>query len=62
MSAQDCVDAALAGLDAGELVTIPGLHEGSLWTQWESERKEIGPKARNAKPAPRYHLAEVLPA
>jgi short-subunit dehydrogenase len=54
MSAEDCVDAALAGLDAGELVTIPGLHEGELWTRWEAERKEISPKFRNSKPAPRY--------
>ena len=54
MSAEDCVDAALAGLDAGELVTIPGLHEQELWTHWEADRREISPKFRNAKPAPRY--------
>ena len=54
MSAEDCVDAALAGLDAGETVTIPGLHEGELWTRWEADRREISPKFRNAKPAPRY--------
>jgi hypothetical protein len=54
MSAEDCVDAALAGLDAGELVTIPGLHEEELWTRWEADRREISPKFRNAKPAPRY--------
>jgi uncharacterized protein len=57
MSAEDCVDAALAGLDAGELVTIPGLHEGELWTRWEADRKEISPKFRNRKPAPRYAIA-----
>ena len=54
MSAEDCVDAALAGLDAGELVTIPGLHEFALWTRWEADRQQISPKFRNAKPAPRY--------
>lgn len=57
MSAEDCVDAAMAGLDAGELVTIPGLHEGELWTRWERDRREISPKFRNAKPAPRYGVA-----
>jgi len=57
MQAADLVDAALAGLDAGELVTIPGLHEGDAWTQWERERREMAPKFRNPKPAPRYHLA-----
>jgi len=62
MSAEDCVDAALAGLDAGELVTIPGLHDGALWTHWENERKDIGPKFRNARPAPRYRLTEAVPA
>lgn len=62
MSAEDCVDAALAGLDAGELVTIPGLHDGSLWAHWEAERKAIGPKFRNSKPASRYHVADAVPA
>ncbi|MDI3566039.1 SDR family oxidoreductase [Bradyrhizobium sp. Arg816] len=57
MSAEDCVDAALVGLDAGELVTIPGLHEEALWTRWEADRRDISPKFRNAKPAPRYGLA-----
>lgn len=57
MSAEDLVDAALAGLDAGELVTIPGLHEGELWTRWEADRREISPKFRNAKPAARYAAA-----
>jgi short-subunit dehydrogenase len=57
MSAEDCVDAALAGLDAGELVTIPGLHESELWTRWEAGRREISPKFGNAKPAPRYAVA-----
>ncbi|QPF90202.1 SDR family NAD(P)-dependent oxidoreductase [Bradyrhizobium commune] len=56
MSAEDCVDAALAGLDAGELVTIPGLHDAQLWTRWEADRREISPKFRNAKPAPRYGI------
>lgn len=54
MSAEDCVDAALAGLDAGELVTIPGLQDGDLWTSWEAHRREIAPKLVNATPAPRY--------
>jgi short-subunit dehydrogenase len=57
MSAEDLVDAALAGLDAGELVTIPGLHDGELWTRWEADRRDISPKFRNAKPAARYGVA-----
>jgi len=57
MRAEDLVDAALAGFDAGELVTIPALHEAEAWTQWEQERRAMGSKFRNPKPAPRYHLA-----
>ena len=57
MRAEDLVDAALAGFDAGELVTIPALHEAEAWTQWERERREMGSKFRNPKPAPRYQVA-----
>jgi len=54
MSAEDAVDAALAGLDSGERVTIPGLHEGEAWERWEADRQELSKKFGNAKPAPRY--------
>lgn len=57
MSAEDAVDAALAGLDRGELVTIPGLHDGDAWTRWEADRRELSKKFGNAKPAPRYGVA-----
>jgi short-subunit dehydrogenase len=57
MSATDLVDAALAGLDQGELVTIPGLQEGEDWTRWEADRRALGPRFGNAKPSPRYGLA-----
>ncbi|RME33559.1 MAG: SDR family oxidoreductase [Gammaproteobacteria bacterium] len=56
MSAEDAVDAALAGLDSGELVTIPGLHEGEAWDRWEADRRELSKKFGNASPAPRYGL------
>jgi short-subunit dehydrogenase len=54
MSAEDAVDAALAGLDSGEVVTIPGLHDGDAWTRWEADRRELSKKFGNAKPADRY--------
>ena len=57
MRAEDLVDAALAGLDAGETVTIPGLHETDAWIRWEQDRRAMGPKFRNPKPAPQYHVA-----
>ncbi len=56
MSAEDAVDASLAGLDAGEQVTIPGLHDADAWTRWEADRREISKKFANAEPAPRYGL------
>jgi hypothetical protein len=42
MSAEDMVDAALAGLDQGELVTIPGLQDGDEWTRFEAARSRSG--------------------
>jgi uncharacterized protein len=54
MSAEDLVDAALVGLDQGELVTIPTLQDDSGWVQWEADRRALAPKFGNAKPAPRY--------
>jgi uncharacterized protein len=56
MRAEDLVDAALAGFDAGELVTIPPLHDATAWTRWEHERREFAARFRNARPAPRYHV------
>jgi short-subunit dehydrogenase len=57
MSASDLVDAALAGFDAGEIVTIPALHEEDAWAKWEQERRQFAAKFRNPTPAPRYHVA-----
>ena len=57
MSAANLVDAALAGLDAGELVTIPGLHDAEAWNAWEADRRALAPKFANALPAARYGVA-----
>jgi len=56
MSAEDCVDAALAGLSQGEMVTIPGLQHYDDWDDWEKGRQALGPKFGNAKPADRYEV------
>jgi short-subunit dehydrogenase len=56
MSAEDLVDAALVGLDQGELVTIPPLQDVTDWTRWEADRRAMSSKLSNAKPAPRYAL------
>lgn len=60
MSAEDCVDAALAGFDAGELVTIPGLHDAALWDRWEADRRTLSGHFGNARPAPRYGVGSAM--
>jgi short-subunit dehydrogenase len=56
MSTEDMVDAALTGLDQGELVTIPSLHDGDDWTRFETARRAISQKFGNSQPAPRYEI------
>lgn len=56
MSTEDMVDAALAGLDQGELVTLPSLHDGDEWTRFEAARRAISKQFGNAVPAPRYEV------
>jgi hypothetical protein len=56
MSAEDMVDAALVGLDHGELVTLPSLHEGDEWTRFEAARRAISKQFFNSAPAPRYRI------
>lgn len=48
------VDAALAGLDQGELVTIPALVDIADWEQAETARRALNGKLSKAQPAARY--------
>lgn len=54
MSAEDMVDAALVGLAAGEVVTIPGLHDGAQWERHETQRQVLSGLFGNSKAAARY--------
>jgi short-subunit dehydrogenase len=56
MSTEDMVDAALAGLDQGELVTLPSLQDGDEWTRFEAARRAISKQFGNSVPAPRYGI------
>jgi short-subunit dehydrogenase len=56
MSADDMVDAALAGLDLGETVTIPALANNAEWDRYEAARLAMSGKLSNAIAAPRYNL------
>lgn len=57
MSAEDMVDAALAGLAQGEVVTIPSLPDIADWNAFENARRGLAPKLSLATPAPRYAVA-----
>jgi hypothetical protein len=54
MRTEDLVDAALAGFDQGEVVTIPALPEIGDWDAVETARRALGPNLANAVPAARY--------
>ena len=54
MSVDDMVDAALAGLDQGEFVTIPSLPDSEQWEAYESVRQALIPNLSRAVPASRY--------
>jgi uncharacterized protein len=54
MEARDLVAAALAGLDAGETVTIPSLPEIADWQAFEAARFRLGPNLSRRVPAARY--------
>ena len=58
MSADDLVDAALAGLDLGETVTIPALANKAEWDGYEAARRAMSGKLSSAIPAPRYNLRQ----
>ena len=60
MSADDMVDAALAGLDHGEVITLPSLQDGEEWTRFEAARKAMSAKFGNSQPAPRYRTGASL--
>lgn len=59
MSAADMVDASLAGLDAGEFVTIPSLPDAADWESYEAARQALMPNLSAAKPASRYVTLHV---
>jgi len=54
MDPVDTVDAALAGLDIGELVTIPSLPEVAAWNAYEAARKKLIPELSRKAMASRY--------
>ena len=62
MSAGDLVDAALAGLDQGEIVTIPSLPEQAEWDAFDAARRALSARLSTAVPARRYNIKHPQPA
>jgi hypothetical protein len=57
MEVDDMVDAALAGLDAGEAVTIPALPDVADWAAFEGARTALRPNLSRDRSAERYRQA-----
>jgi short-subunit dehydrogenase len=54
MDAETLVDAALAGLDQGESITIPSLPDLADWQAFETARLALMPNLSRDRPADRY--------
>jgi uncharacterized protein len=54
MRAGDMVDAALAGFEQGEFVTIPSLPDAADWEAYEAARQKLIPNLSRSAPAARY--------
>ena len=57
MSAEDMVDASLAGLDQGEQVTIPALPDLAEWDAFDAARRAMSGRLSAPRPAQRYRAA-----
>lgn len=56
MPAEQMVDAALAGLDQGELITVPALPEWADWQAYEAAREALLPNLSRSAPATRLQM------
>ncbi|HWJ75325.1 MAG TPA: SDR family oxidoreductase [Kaistia sp.] len=56
MTTEDCVDAALAGLDQGESVTSPSLHDDTMLRDFETLSGRLLQSMFDGKPAARYKV------
>src|SRR4051794_21721257 len=56
MDAGEMVDAALHGLDHGEVVTIPSLPNRADWDEYTAARLKLGPNLSRGHAARRYQL------
>jgi uncharacterized protein len=59
MTTDNLVDAALAGLDLGETVTIPSLPDAADWDAYEAARAALIPGLSRILPAKRYSIRNL---
>jgi short-subunit dehydrogenase len=57
MTAEEMVDASLAGLDQGELITIPALPDIADWDKYDQARKALAPNLSRKHSAARYGIS-----
>ena len=60
MTAEDMVDASLAGFDLGEVVTIPSLPDQAEWDAYEAARRAMSTRLSSAAPAARDGVASKV--
>lgn len=58
MSAEECVEAALAGLDQAEPVTLPSVEDLQLWGNYDTARMRLYAASQIGRSASRYHVAK----
>src|SRR5215469_10261133 len=56
MNVNEMVDAALAGFDQGEFITIPALPDMADWEAYEAAREKLIPNLSRSSPARRYKI------
>jgi short-subunit dehydrogenase len=57
MRSEDLVDAALAGFDQGEAITIPSLPDTADWAYYEAARQKLIPNLSLSSVPARYRSA-----
>ena len=57
MTAENLVDAALAGFDQGEVITLPSVADATLWDKFDEARATLFAATQSGRPAPRYRAA-----
>jgi len=61
MTAENCVDAALSGLDLGESATLPSVEDYKLWLNFEGARRGLPTVPSNPAINPADRTSHAIP-